>query len=113
MPGPLEFTVCPEHMKLLARTYIGWEDSEFGAPAVDPKRPYGNSYVYGDIAKTLGIAPTEDDGFSGAQKADMRRLHEEMQTVLQILVRHAATGVRAGETFVRSAAWQNDWTLKP
>ena len=57
-----EFTVTDDHLKLLARTFIdydGW--TEFGAPEVDPKLPYGNSDVYDDIAEILGIAPAAID----------------------------------------------------
>jgi hypothetical protein len=35
--------------------YITWDDCEFGAPACDCKRPYGNSDVYGDMAEILGL----------------------------------------------------------
>jgi hypothetical protein len=109
-----EFTITEDHMKLLNRMYIGWEDCEFGAPAVDCKRPYGNSYVYGDIAEILGIkgeVDLEDNewDFSEDQKAEMSRLHSEMQVVLQILVKNAATGIKAGDTYVREASWSSDW----
>ncbi len=107
-----EFTITEEHMKLLERMYIGWEDCEFGAPAVDCKRPYGNSYVYGDIAEILGIKPEgEEEGeFTDDQKAEMAGLHAEMQTVLQILVQNATTGIKVGDTFTREASWSSDWT---
>jgi hypothetical protein len=54
MSGVTEFTVTEDHLKLLRRAYIGWDDCEFGAPGIDPKRPYGNSDVIGDIAEILG-----------------------------------------------------------
>ena len=81
------FTVKPEHLKLLRSAYIGWEDCEFGAPAIDCKRPYGNSWVYGDIAEILGIEMNGEE-FTEEQKEYMRKLHEETQKVLQILVQH-------------------------
>src|SRR6266568_5645220 len=41
-----EFTVTEDHLKLLRHAYLYWEYGEgYGAPAIDPKRPYGNSDV--------------------------------------------------------------------
>ncbi len=48
-----EFTVTDDHLTLLQHMYIGWQDCEYGAPEVDPKRPYGNSGVATDIAEIL------------------------------------------------------------
>ena len=49
-----KFTMTEEHLLLLQHMFLNWNDCEFGAPAVDPKRPYGNSDVIGDIMKILG-----------------------------------------------------------
>jgi len=51
----IRFEVSPEHLKLLQRFCVGWQDCEFGAPEIDPKRPYGNSDVYQDMIEVLGI----------------------------------------------------------
>ena len=51
MRNVTEFTVTEEHLKLLRRAYVDWEDCEFGAPAIDCKRPYGNSDVIADIGE--------------------------------------------------------------
>lgn len=84
------FTVTEDHLKLVRSFYVDFDSScEFGAPAVDPKRPYGNSFVYGDIAEILGIkAENPEDGtdFSDKQRADMHALHRETATVLQIAI---------------------------
>jgi hypothetical protein len=50
-----QFTVTDEHLRRLRRAYVWWDDIEFGAPGSDPKRPYGNSNVYGDIAEILNV----------------------------------------------------------
>ena len=34
-----KFEVKLEHLKLLKRAYVRWEDCEFGAPSIDCKRP--------------------------------------------------------------------------
>jgi len=82
------FELKQEHLTLLANAYVDWEDTETGAPAIDPKRPYGNSFVAGDIAEILGIEP-EGDGFSQEQIDSMMELHRGTQTALQILISHA------------------------
>ena len=47
------FELKPEHIKLLKAAEWRWEDCEFGAPAIDCKRPYGNSSVYADMLEIL------------------------------------------------------------
>lgn len=54
------FTVTDDHLKLLRRASVGWSDCEFGAPEIDPKRPYGNSNVLGDIAEILGLGEANE-----------------------------------------------------
>lgn len=84
------FTITEQHIKLLKRMYISWEDCEFGAPSVDCKRPYGNGDVYRDIAEIIGIPlPDRDNGedFTESQFEQMDTLHAQMRTVLQIGVR--------------------------
>ena len=82
------FIVTEQHIKLLRAANVGWGDCEFGAPAIDCKRPYGNSDVYGDIADILGLV-ADDDGSYGALHAEMNQLHKETKTALQIFL---ATG---------------------
>ena len=88
-----EFTVTDEHLKLLRRAYVGWDDCEFGAPAIDCKRPYGNSDVIADIAEILEVPDDQwrdedGDAFPDAQEA-FTKLHAETAIVLQIAL---ATG---------------------
>jgi hypothetical protein len=82
------FELKEEHLKLLRRMFVSWDDCEFGAPAIDPKRPYGNSDVYEDISEILGIVPEEETkyekNFSEAQYAEMGKLHRGTLTALQI-----------------------------
>ena len=51
----MKFEVKPEHLKLMAHFNVGWQNAEFGAPEIDPKRPYGNSDVYQDMIEALGL----------------------------------------------------------
>src|SRR5689334_18404739 len=101
------FTVTEDHMKLLPHLWFEYDAyTEFGAPAVDPKRPYGNSDVYSDIAEHLGIKPElteeqvdygwhpDDAEFSKEQRDYMFSVHRGMETVLNIMVRN--NGVKPG-----------------
>jgi len=62
--------------------WVGWGYSETGAPEIDPKRPYGNSDVNGDIHKILtreNLSPESD--------VDYDELHRQTETALQIVLR--------------------------
>jgi hypothetical protein len=104
------FTVTEEHIKLLRRTVISWNDCEFGAPEIDCKRPYGNSYVYGDIAEILGIKPAIEDEygenhFSREQTDKMLKWHMGTQAALRIFL---ATGeMRTGK--YECPRYSRDW----
>jgi hypothetical protein len=89
-----EFTVTEEHLKLLRRANVDWEDCEFGAPAIDCKRPYGNSDVVADIGEILGYEeeywqdPVTGD-YNETIADNFAQLHAETAIVLQIAL---ATG---------------------
>jgi len=85
------FTVTENHIKLLKRMIVSWDSCEFGAPAIDCKRPYGNSSVIYDIAEIIGYEYSTEDPDGEGEMVDedynyLRHLHEEMQTVLQIVL---------------------------
>jgi hypothetical protein len=103
--GEKRFTLKPEHLALLRRAYVGWDDCEFGAPAIDCKRPYGNSSVYSDICEILEIPYDEDEGIDDATKDRLRELHEETRIALQIMIAHPA--IEPGE-YVASG-YGADW----
>lgn len=77
------FEIKEEHIKLLNKAYVSWFDAEYGAPSIDPKRPYGNSYVEGDIAEILGWK-TQNDKLTDQQCKDARKIHDETKIALQI-----------------------------
>ena len=107
--GRIEFQLTEDHIKLLRQMEVGWQRDEFGAPEIDPKRPYGNSQVYYDIAEHLGRdIPEEPKEFSDEEKAEMFKLHRETETALQIVLR---TGNFAPGVYVADRYMQ-DWKLK-
>ena len=100
--------IKPEHLKLIQRMCVGWDDCEYGAPCIDPKRPYGNSSVEQDMVDALGfkelregvyeftlfgktyILKGEDKNniyLAGKEEEELckqlRKLHEETEKVLQ------------------------------
>lgn len=90
MMTPMEFTLTEEHLKLLQRMYVGWNDSAYdGAPGVGLKRPYGNSDVEGDVIEILGwddsvYANGDDRPEELVERA--LALHRETEIALQIVL---------------------------
>lgn len=98
------FEIKPEHLKLLSKMCVGWQNCEFGAPEIDPKRPYGNSGVIGDMIEIFGkeIKPgiftvnlfgkeylvTDDCERGDAYELEkvLTSLHRDTETVLQIIL---------------------------
>ena len=107
--GKYRFNLKTEHLNLLQRFVVGWNGCEFGAPTIDPKRPYGDSNVYQSMINILGLKELRDgvyeftldgekwilkgedknslylDGKDEEKLTDkLRILHEETKEVLQI-----------------------------
>ncbi len=91
-------TITSEHLKLAESLEWRWEDCEYGAPAVDCKRPYGNSDVERDIAETLGwtLVETRDGPELTRQQAERARgLHADMLTIIPALIERGIASIRA------------------
>ncbi len=109
-----EFTVTEDHLKLLRRVYVAWDFGEgYGAPGINPKKPYGNSSVERDIAEILDVADEDwiyEDGHKAyvTPEAEERftRLRVETMVVLQIVL---ATGEFRPGRYRRATAWGIDW----
>lgn len=81
------FDLKPEHVALLRAAYVDWEDAETGAPCIDPKRPYGNSFVAGDVYEIVNGRPWDgDDDMPDDVHEQMMQLHRETQTALQVIL---------------------------
>jgi len=81
------FEVTEKHIKLLSKAYVDWNDCEFGAPTIDPKRPYGDSYVWPNLAEILELRPGYNGDWSDEDYHSMKKIHQETQTVLQIFLK--------------------------
>jgi hypothetical protein len=88
------FTVTEEHIRILKHAHVRWDPCEYGAPAIDPKRPYGNSSVEEDIIEILGWDSGECCPHCGEHILDIPEdlleraydIHHETETVLQIFL---------------------------
>lgn len=79
-----ELVVTEQHLKLLRHMYVRWDHTETGAPAIEPKRPYGNSDVAADIRDILDM---DDDAMPDEAALD---LHRQTQYALEIALRTGA-----------------------
>lgn len=110
-----EFELKEEHIKLLQRAYISWQNCEYGAPEINPKRPYGNSDVETDIAEILEwpveIVEIDDEGgMIIDQREAAFEIHEETLMALQIILqtRSFVPGI-----YVNKEKYNPKWQLKP
>ena len=80
------FELTEKHIKLLRAAYIDYNGyCEYGAPCINPKRPYGNSDVEPDIHKILtGKFPKTE--LSDEKAREYADLHRETATALQIIL---------------------------
>ena len=114
------FTITKEHLKLLPHLNIdslpnGCDAEGIDFIYLDKRRPYGNSAVFDDMGKILELNPKRPKGgwkageevdYSEQQYDWMKKLHNELKTVLQIIV---VTGkVKAGR-YVASDNYSDDW----
>lgn len=102
--------VTPEHIQLVRRFIVGWQDAEYGAPEINPKRPYGNSSVENDIheiltGESIGCVGDSRDELTESECAHYARLHRETETVLQIVL---ATGLFEAGTY-ECSRYGTDW----
>jgi len=95
------FVLGNDHLKLLRAARVQWQNCETGAPEIDPRRPYGNSDVAGDVARILGCevqrCPHCHEPLSEQCDEALMQAHRETETALQIVLalagRAATTGV--------------------
>lgn len=87
-----EFCVTEDHIKLLRKAIVNWQDMGPGGPCVDPVQPYGTTCAQCDIAKILNIKPRyshkdQTIEYREDQIEYMEKVHKETKIVLQIFLR--------------------------
>lgn len=104
------FTVTERHIKLLMSANVVWSNVEFGAPCIDPKKPYGNFDVMSDIAKILGLELFEDgqgERYLTRQQLSLcKKLHAETEEALEILLSNCKIEEGTYECEEFSANWR-------
>lgn len=110
---------------------VEWDDYKFGAPNIDPKRPYGNSDGIDDVARIIGFEKnkktaefdkedakeyeTLTDYFEEIEWTDESQdylfsLHKEMQIVLQIVL--STLSFQKGK-YRRKDPYTSEWVKAP
>jgi hypothetical protein len=109
----LRFEVTQQHLLLLRRAVVGWQNCETGAPEIDPKRPYGNSDVATDVADIIGenVPNYEDneviyDRWLETRGAQLLALHRETEYALQCVL---AAGEFAAGVYERPDRLSRRW----
>lgn len=108
--GNRKFKVEDKHIQLLKNMKVTWNDLCFGAPTVNPKRPYGSTTVIEDIARMLNIGKVDEDGevqLIDEQEKELIKFHKETETVLEILLYNCS--IKAG-VYVNKG-YSNEWIL--
>ncbi|APU89005.1 hypothetical protein Rctr197k_222 [Virus Rctr197k] len=115
--GKRYFTLTEEHVKLFAHAYTSWDPAEFGAPELDPKRPFGNSSVAHNVYEILGWPyPSEEedsDFFGNDERA--RKIVRELETALAVVLRTGAfvPGVYEADGYNSNWTWSLERNPKP
>ena len=110
------FELKPEHLQLMKEMQVRWQDDEFGAPEIDPKRPYGNSAVLRDLCEILRPENLRtDDDYGGYTHGDsdvpaelwpeLSAIHREMEAALQVVL--AAQSFEPG--WYVTERYQHNW----
>lgn len=112
MDDKQRFVLREKHLKLLSKMNVSWWDAEFGAPCIDPKRPYGNSSVIKDMAEILGIEGKEcphcGEMLEEQDEERLRNLHKETEIALQIVL--STQSFKPG--IYEVGKYNYDWKLK-
>lgn len=86
------FDLTEEHVKLIRQFNITWDGAYEGAPAVDSKRPFGNSDLECDICEILEIEPVEHDNmedetiYPKGTSDRVMKLYAELELALQVVL---------------------------
>lgn len=107
------FTLTKDHIKLLKRSNISWNNVEFGAPTLDPKRPYGNSSVLEDIhqiltGESINLVGSKRDSLTNEEEDKYNKLHDEIAIALQVVL--SSLSFKPGK-YILTEEYGNTWKL--
>ncbi len=82
----IEFELTAEHLLLLSR--LRWDNSDWGsgAPAVDSKRPFGNSAYQSDVCELLEWPEDVEEGWTEDQYDRAAEIFSELPRALEVVL---------------------------
>ena len=112
---PTTFKLTENHLKLLRAAKTFWISEPFGAPAVDPNRPFGNRDAMRDIIRITGT-PTStypkfdiDDPKSEIPDGiynNLIQIYQQLDIALQIVL---STGKFEAGEYYWPEYWNGEW----
>jgi hypothetical protein len=84
------FQLTEDHIKLLSRMYVDWDNGAYDGASINIKRPYGNSSVAYDVYEIIHSKEWDygenDEEMPEEIYEQMLELHLETRTALQIVL---------------------------
>ena len=77
------FNLTEAHIKLLKQANISNSGVEWGSPAIDGKRPFGNGDVHRDIAEILGLPYDEENE---SLRDYLWSVYQQLETALEVVL---------------------------
>lgn len=108
-----QFHLTQDHIDLLEHARVRWSSVEYGAPAIDDKRPFGNSgrsVIEREICQILGYEPVAQEMgrevYDEDEKQEAIETYNELDTAMRIVLR--CQTFRPG-LFETSDDYGSDW----
>jgi hypothetical protein len=102
--SPTEFEITDGHIELLRAMCWRWDDTGFGAPGVDPKRPFG--FSGGHLAAVASVLGEVFDPDNVAQENLLMGVYRDTLTVLRIVL---SAGCVAPGVYRYTGGTSNTW----
>jgi hypothetical protein len=119
MRKPVEtFELKEAHLKLLMAASWDWNGAEFGAPTIDPKKPFGSSFPIRSICEILDVEyPDEDELLDQPEEYDRQcdelhkrfmPLHYSLLKALQVIF---STAKMKPGLYRKKDEYSSEWEL--
>ena len=86
------FTLTKTHINLITQLNINQNQDHFYnipvLPMIDEKRPFGNSYILGDVFEVMGLTPDENEDYTEAQKQEAYQALIELPQAMRIILHY-------------------------
>ena len=86
------FTLTKTHINLITQLTIKQnQDHIYNIPVlpmIDEKRPFGNSYILGDVFEVMGLTPDENEDYTEIQKQEAYQALIELPQAMRIILHY-------------------------